>query len=125
MQLGIEEAEGSFRAPSICTSLMSLALEEDKNSDIKSWLEQSDEKFDKCFFQPKESSNLRRSRKQSGPSRPSQRIPKNSHQKYQPLPSQPQIKGTSKSPQRKNTGITFPKTNTSLQQSNNEPNTEY
>ena len=56
LRLQIEEAEGSFRAPSICPSLMSRVLDEDKNSDIKSWLEQSDENFDKCFSQPKESS---------------------------------------------------------------------
>ena len=35
---------------------MSLILEEDKNSDIKSWLEQGVEDLDKCFSQPKEPS---------------------------------------------------------------------
>ena len=55
MRLQIEEAEGCSRAPSIFPSLMSLVLEEDKNSDIKSWLEQSDQNFDKCFSQPNES----------------------------------------------------------------------
>ena len=35
LRLQIEEAEGSIRASSICPSLMSLTLEEDKNSDIK------------------------------------------------------------------------------------------
>ena len=49
MQLQIEEAEGSIRASSICPSLMSLTLEEDKNSDIKSWLDQGVEDLDKCF----------------------------------------------------------------------------
>ena len=34
MRLQIEEAEGSIRASSICPSLMSLTLKEDKNSDI-------------------------------------------------------------------------------------------
>ena len=56
LRLQIEEAEGSVRASSICPSLMSLTLEEDKNSDIKSWLNQGVEDFDKCFSQPKESS---------------------------------------------------------------------
>ena len=49
MRLQIEEAEGSFRASSICPSLMSLTLEENKNSDIKSWLDQGVEGSDKCF----------------------------------------------------------------------------
>ena len=31
----LEEAEGSIRASSICPSLMSLTLEEDKNSEIR------------------------------------------------------------------------------------------
>ena len=56
LRLQIEEAEGSIRASSICPSLMSLTLEEDKNSDIKSWLDQGVEDLDKCFSQPKESS---------------------------------------------------------------------
>ena len=56
MQLPIEEAEGSFRASSICASLISLTLEEEKTSEIKSWLEQGVEDLDKCFSQPKESS---------------------------------------------------------------------
>ena len=123
MQMQIEEAEGSFRAPSICPSLMSLAVDEDKNSDIKSWLEQSDENFDKCFAQPKESSREVENKGES--SRPFQRVPIYSHQKSQLLPSQPQIRGASKSPQRKNTGITLPKTNTSLQQGKNEPKPKY
>ena len=61
IRLQIEEAEASVRASSICPSLMSLnmkktQLEEDKNSDIRSWLERSDENFEKGFLQPKESS---------------------------------------------------------------------
>ena len=35
--------------------MMSLALDEDKNSEIKSWLEQSDENFANSFSQPKDS----------------------------------------------------------------------
>ena len=46
--LQIQEAEGSNRASSICPSLMSLTLEEDKNSEIKSWLDQGVEDLDKC-----------------------------------------------------------------------------
>ena len=56
MQLQIEEAEGSVRASSLCPSLMSLTLKEYKNVEIKSWLDQGFEDFDKCFSQPKESS---------------------------------------------------------------------
>ena len=56
MRLQIEEAEGSVLAVSICSSLMSLTLGEDKNSDIRSWLERSDENLEKGFSQPKESS---------------------------------------------------------------------
>ena len=41
------------------------------------------------------------------------------------LPSQPQSRGTSKSPPRKNTRITFPKTKPSLQQGNDEPNPKH
>ena len=119
MRLQIEEAEGSFRAPSICPSLMSLVLDEDKNSDIKSWLEQSDENFDKCFSQPKESS--REVENKGGSSVLPQRLPEYSHQKNQPLPSQPQNRATSKSPQRKNPVITLLKPITSLQRGNDEP----
>ena len=39
IRLQIEEVEGSGRALSICPNLMSLTLEEDKNSEIRSWLE--------------------------------------------------------------------------------------
>ena len=99
LRLQIEEAEGSFRAPSICPSLMSLVLDEDKNCDIKRWLEQSDENFDKCFSQPKESS--REVENKGGSSALTQRLPEYSHQKNQQLPSQPQNRATSKSPQRK------------------------
>ena len=56
MQMQIDEADRSIRATSICLSLMSITLEEDKNSDIKSWLGQGVGHFDKCFSQPKESS---------------------------------------------------------------------
>ena len=98
MRLQIE-AEGSFRAPSICPSLMSLVLDEDKNSDIKSWLEQNDENFDNCFSQPKESS--REVENKGGSSALPQRLPECSHQKNQQLPSQPQNRATSKSPQKK------------------------
>ena len=56
LRLQIAEAEESFRASSTCLSLMSLTLEENKNSDIKSWLDQGVEDFDKCFSQLKESS---------------------------------------------------------------------
>ena len=42
MQLQIADAEGSLRASSISGSLMLLSLN-DKNSDIKSWLEQGEE----------------------------------------------------------------------------------
>ena len=54
--LQIEVAEASVRASSICPSLMSLTLEEDKNSHIRSWLEGGDENFEKGFLQLKESS---------------------------------------------------------------------
>ena len=113
-RLQIEEAMASVRASSICPSLMSLTLEEDKNSEIRSWSERSDENFEKGFLQPKESS--REVEIKGGSSRLPQRFPKPSPQRNQLLPSQPQSRGTSKSPPRKNTGITFPKTKTSLQQ---------
>ena len=119
LRLQIEEAEGSFRPHSICPSLMSLVLDEDKNSDIKSWLEQSDENFDKCFSQPKESS--REVENKGGSSALPQRLPEYSHQKNQQLPSQPRNRATSRSPQRKNPVITLPKPITSLQRGNDEP----
>ena len=119
MRLQIEEAEGSVRALSICPSLMSLTLEEDKNSDIRSWLERSDENLEKGFSQPKES--RREVEIKYGSRRLPQRFPKHSPQRNQLLTSQPQSRGTSKSPPRKNAGISFPKTNPSLQQRNDEP----
>ena len=97
MRLQIEEAEESFRVLSFCPSLMSLSLDEHKNSDINCWLEQGVENFDKCFSQPKESS--REVENKDGSSRPSQIIPIYSDQKTQPLPSQPQIRSTSELPQ--------------------------
>ena len=56
MRLQKEGAEGSIRASSICPSLMSLTLEEDKNSEIKSRLDQGIEDLDKCFSHSRESS---------------------------------------------------------------------
>ena len=118
LQIGlqIEEAEGSIRAPSICPSLMSLTLEEDKNSDIKSWLEQGVEDLDKGFSQPNKSSREVENKGETS----------KSSQKFQTfdqknLLSRPQDRVTSKSPQRKNTGITFPKPITSLLRGNDEP----
>ena len=46
MRLQIEQAEGSICASSKCPCLMSLTLEEEKNSNIKSWLHQGVEDFD-------------------------------------------------------------------------------
>ena len=113
MRLQIKEAEGSIRASSICPSLMSFTLEEDKNSDIKSWLDQGVEDLDKCFSQPKESSREVENKGES--SKPLQTFD------HRNLLSRPQDRGTSKSPQRKNTGITFPKTNALLQQGKENP----
>ena len=45
-QLQLEEAGGSIRGSSISASLISLSIKEDKNSDIKSWLEQSSDVMD-------------------------------------------------------------------------------
>ena len=53
IQLQVEEAERSYLAMSIYPSLLSLVLDEDKNSDIQSWLEHSDENFAEGFSQPK------------------------------------------------------------------------
>ena len=117
LRLHIEEAEESVRASSICPSLMSLTLEEDKNSDIKSWLDQGVEDFDKCFSQPKESSREVENTGES--SKPPQTFD------HKNLLSRTQGRGTSKSPQRRNTGITFPKTNTLLQQGNEKPKPKY
>ena len=52
MQLKIEEAAGSIKASSISGSLMSLALT-DKNSDIKSWLDQGEKESDEVPLLPK------------------------------------------------------------------------
>ena len=117
LRLQIEEAEGSIRASSICPSLMSLTLEEDKNSDIKSWLDQGVEDFEKCFSQPKKSSREVENKGES--SKPPQTFDNKN------LLSRTQGQGTSKSPQRKNTGITFPKTNALLQQGNEKPKPKY
>ena len=51
MQLKIEEAEGSIKASSISGSLMSLALT-DKNSDIKSCLDQGEKERDEFLLLP-------------------------------------------------------------------------
>ena len=108
MRLQTEEAEVSIRASSICPSLMSLTLEEDKNSDIKSWFDQGVEDLDKCFSQPKESESSREVGNIGESSKPSQKFQTFDHKN---LLSRTQGRGSSKSPQ-KNTGITFPKTNT-------------
>ena len=120
MRLQIEEAEGSIRASSICPIMMSLTLEEDENSDIKSWLEQGVEHLDKRFSQPKESS--REVENKGETSKPSQKFQTLAHKN---LLSRPQDRGTSKSPQKKTTGITFPKTNALLQQGNENPKPKY
>ena len=95
---------------------MSLTLEEDKNSDIKSWLDQGVEDFDTCFSQPKESSREVGNKGES--SKPSQKFQTFDHKN---LLSRTQGRGSGKSPPRKITGITFPKTNTLLQQGNEKP----
>ena len=41
MKLEIEEAEGSCSGSAISPSLMSLAIDEDKNNDFKSWLDEN------------------------------------------------------------------------------------
>ena len=102
MRLQIGEAEGSIRASSICPTLMSLTPEEDKNSDIKSWLDQGVEDLDKGFSQSKESSREVKNKGES--SKPSQKFQTFDHKN---LLSRTQGRGSSKSPQRKNTGIFF------------------
>ena len=72
MQLQIEEVEGSIRASSICPFMMSLTLEEDKNSEIKSWLDHAVEDLDECFSQSKESSREVENKGES--SKPSQKF---------------------------------------------------
>ena len=54
MQLKIEEGEGSIKASSISGSPMSLALT-DKNSEIKSWLDQGEKERDEVRLLPKKS----------------------------------------------------------------------
>ena len=97
LRLQIEGAEGSIRASSICPSLMSLTLEEDKNSDIKSWLDQGVEDFDTCFSQPKESSREVGNKGES--SKPSQKFQTFDHKN---LLSRTQGRGSSEPPQRWN-----------------------
>ena len=58
MQLKVEEAEGSIKASSISGSLMSSALT-DKNSDIKSWLDQGEKERDEVPLLPKKSQDQR------------------------------------------------------------------
>ena len=123
MRLQIEEAEGSVRAVSICPSLMSLTLGEDKNSDIRSWLKRSDENLEKGFSQPKESS--REVEIKRGSRRLPQRFPEHSPERNQWLTSQPHSRGTSKSPPRKNTAINCSKTKPSLQQGKDEPKSKH
>ena len=108
-QLQSEEAEGSIRASSICHSLISRTLED--NSEIESWFDQGVEDFNKCFSQPKECSRVENVGESSEPSLNFQIF---DHKNLQSL-------SASKSPQRKNTGITFPKRNALLQQGNEKP----
>ena len=112
LRLQLEEAEGSIRASSICPSLMSLTLEEDKNSDIKSWLDQGVEDFDICFSQPKESSREVENKGES--SKPSQKFQSIYNQKN--LQSRVQSRGLSKSPQRKEVVFSMPNPNMLPQQ---------
>ena len=113
-QLQIEEAEGLIRASSICHSLISRTLE-DNNSEIESWFDQGVEDFNKCFSQPKQCSRVENEGESSEPSLNFQRF---DHKNLQ-------SRSASKSPQRKNTGITFPKTNALLQQGNEKPKPKY
>ena len=57
MQLQIEEAAGSIELSSISESLLSLALT-NKNSDIKSWLDQGEKERDDVPSLPKRSQDL-------------------------------------------------------------------
>ena len=93
LRLQLEEAEGSIRASSYCPNLMSLSLEEHKNSEIKNWLDQGFEDFDKCFSQPKESSREKENKGESN--KPSQKIQTSNHKNLQ---SRIQSRGASKSP---------------------------
>ena len=112
LRLQMEEAEGSIRASSICPSLMSLTLEEDKNSDIKSWLDQGVEDFNTRFSQPKESSREVENKCES--SKPSQKFQSIHNQKN--LQSRVQSRGLSKSPQRKEAVFSKPKSSMLPQQ---------
>ena len=58
MQLKIEETEGSIKASSNSESLMSLGLT-DRNSDIKSWLDQGEKESDEVLLLPKKSQDQR------------------------------------------------------------------
>ena len=58
MQFKIEEAEGSIKASSISGNLMSLGLT-DRNSDIKSWLDQGEKESDEVLLLPKKSQDQR------------------------------------------------------------------
>ena len=112
MRLQIEKAEGSIRASSICPSLMSLTLEEDKISDIKSWLDQGVEDFNPRFSQPKESSREVENKCES--SKPSQKFQSIHNQKN--LQSRVQSRGLSRSPQRKEAVFSKPKSSMLPQQ---------
>ena len=46
MKLQIEEAEGSCNGSTVSPSLMSIKIDADKNSDIKSWLDQNSDVVD-------------------------------------------------------------------------------
>ena len=112
LRLQTAEAEGSFRASSICLSLMSLTLEENKNSDIKNWLDQGVEDFDKCFSQLKESS--REVENECESSKRSHKFQSIYNQKN--LQSRVQRRGLSKSPQRKEAVFSMPKSSMLPQQ---------
>ena len=58
MQVKIEETEGSINLSSFSGNLMSLALT-DKNSDIKSWLDQGEKEGDEISLLPKKSQDQR------------------------------------------------------------------
>ena len=46
LKLQFEEAEGSCNGSTVSPSLMSLSIDADKNSDIKSWLDQNSDVVD-------------------------------------------------------------------------------
>ena len=64
MQLKIEEAEGSIKASSLSVSLMSLGLT-DRNSDIKSRLDQGEKESDEVLLLPKKFQDQRDSSRQN------------------------------------------------------------